>query len=207
MFKAVFIPLKKVKQHIISNRKMYLLSSVVAVVGIMLGIYLVLGEFMEAEIYTTTDLSLSEIILGERSSISLFFQNLWALILPFILIFLLWTNNYTKYLSFFYLGFQGILLGASLTSLILEKGIAGALNSLLIVLPINLMNFFVLISWLVVCHKKLAVSKLQHLSAMHSIKLFMPQIIGCVLGALFASFVYGFVYPLLLKTVIIVNAW
>ena len=206
MFGFIATPLKKVKKYIISNKKLYLLSIVVAVVGVALGVYMVLGEFMDAELYTTTDLELSEIILAERGFFELFFKNVWSLVLPFVLIFLLFTNNYTKFLSFFYLGYQGILLGASVASLIQESGLAGALNSLLVVIPINFINFFVIISWLVTCYKRLSVARLQRLSFKASLKLFFPQFLGCFLGALFAGLVYGLIYPLLLRSVIVVNA-
>ena len=161
---------------------------------------------MDAEIYTTTDLDLSEIILGERGALGLFFQNLWALVLPFLLIFLLMTNKWTAFLTFFYLGYQGILLGASVASVVGEFGFAGALNTILVIIPINLLNFFVLISWLITCYKRMKLAKIQRLSFLGSIKLFCPQIMGCFMGALFASAVYGFIYPLLLRSVIIVNA-
>jgi len=201
----IYAPIKKLKGHIKSNQKMYLIVSMLILMGIILGIYLVLSGFIDDIIYTSTDLDLSEIVLGERSNLSLFFLNFKSLIIPCLVIFLLYTNRYTGFLAYFYMGYQGILLGASVTSVIGEAGIAGALNSLLIILPINLLNFFIMTSFLVVCYKRLMIAKIQRLSFMYSIRLFIGSFLGCLLGAIFASFVYGFIYPILLKTAIVVS--
>lgn len=200
----IFTPLKKVKSHLLANKRLYLVSALIVLMGIVLGIYLVNGEYIDDVIYTTTDLDLSEVVLGEVGGFKLFFLNLKALIIPFIIIFILHTNKYTSFLSYFYLGYQGLLLGASISAVIGETGIAGGLNTLLIILPINLMNLYVIIAFLVVCYKRLTIARLQRLSFLYSTKLVSSQILGCLLGAIFASCVYGFVYPLLLKTAVVV---
>lgn len=199
------IPIKRVKDYIVSNKKLYLLCFVVILVGVFLGVYLIINEFMEENIYTRTDLTLSEIILGERSFFSLFFSNLATLLVPIIIIFALYTNKYTKILTYFYLAYQGLLLGASITSLISEYGLGGALNALIIVVPINLVNFFVVVSMLVVSYKRFKIAKLQRLSFGYSLKLFLMQYIGILVGAIFASLVYALLYPIILRTSVVVT--
>lgn len=199
------IPIKRVKDYIVSNKKLYLLCFVVILVGAFLGVYLILNEFMEENIYTRTDLTLSEIILGERSFFGLFFSNLATLLVPIIIIFALYTNKYTKILTYFYLAYQGLLLGASITSLISEYGLGGALNALIIVIPINLVNFFVLVSMLVVSYKRFKIAKLQRLGFGYSLKLFLLQYIGILVGSIFASLVYALLYPIILRTSVVVT--
>lgn len=198
-------PIKNLKKYIVTNKKLYLLSVVILLVGALVGGYLVLGELIDAEVYASADMELSEIILGERGFMSLLLQNLWALVVPLALIFLLFISKYTKVLSFFYLGYQGLLLGASIVSLISDSGLAGALNSILLIIPINFVNFFVLISWIVTCYKRLAVARVQHLSFGYSLRVFGVNFLTCLAGALFASIVYAFTYPLLLRSAIVVN--
>ena len=201
----MLIPIKRIKNYLVSNKKLYILSLVVCIVGVILGVILVTGEYIDGEIYTIADYELSEIILGERGFFSLFFQNLWPLLLSMLIIFLLFTNRYTCVLSFFYLGYQGLLLGATMVSLIQDSGIAGVLNGLLLVLPLNLVNFFVVVSLIVTVYKRLAIARLQRLKFWQSVKLFIPQLLWILLGAVFVSFVYALVYPLLLRSVIVVS--
>ena len=128
------------------------------------------------------------------------------LLVSSVIIFIFCLNNYTKLLAFIYLGYQGILLGSTITSVIAESGIAGILNSLVIIVPINLMNFFVIVSVLVVSMRCLEVRRSQHLSIFYAMKIFFTKFLVCVMGAVMCSFVYGFIYPILLKTMIIVSA-
>lgn len=200
----LFTPIKKIKSHVNINRRQYLIASLVLLMGIILGVYLVGGEYIEDIIYTTIDLDLSDVVLGEASGIKLFFMNFKALIIPFVIIFVLNVNRFTSFLSYFYLGYQGLLLGASISAVVGESGLAGLFNTLLIILPINVMNLFVMISMVVVCTKRMSISRSMRLSFAGSIKMFLPQYLGCVLGAIFTSIVYAFAYPLLLKTAIVV---
>ena len=201
-----FLSPARLRTYIKANRREFLFVSVLVVVGMILGVYLNLGGFIDDIIFSATDLNLAEIIVGEVSGFTLFFKNLWALVLPACLIFLMFTNSYTKFLAYVYMGYQGLLLGASVTSVISESGIAGVLNSLIIILPINIMNLFVLMSVLVVSLRCQLMRRANHLKFTYSIKIFFTKFMLCLVGAIFSSFVYGFIYPLLLKTVVVVSA-
>lgn len=201
-----FISPSRLRGYIKANKRQYLIVAVLIIVGMILGVYLNLGGFIDDIVFTATDLNLAEIIVGEVKGFTLFFKNLWALVLPACLIFLMFTNKYTKFLSYVYMAYQGLLLGASITTIISEGGIAGVLNSLIIILPINLMNLFVLMSVLVVSERCQSLRRSNHLKFSYSIKIFFTKFMVCLMGALFSSFVYGFIYPLLLKTVVVVSA-
>ena len=203
---ANFLSPSVIKKYVKSNNRSYLISLLVVLVGMILGVYLNLGGLIDDIIFSATDVSLSEIIVGEISGVSLFFKNFGVLLISSLIIFLLFTNNFTKLLAFVYLGYQGLLLGATITTVIAESGIAGILNSLVIIIPINAMNFFVLISVLVVCSKCLNLRKSQHLSFFHAIKIFFTKFLVCMIGAVVCSLIYGFIYPILLKTMIVVSS-
>ena len=200
----IFAPIRKIKSHVNMNRRQYLIATLILLMGVILGIYLVGGEYIEDIIYSTIDLDLSEVVLGETSGIKLFFLNFKSLIIPFFIIFVLYTNRYTSFLSYFYLGYQGLLLGASISAVVGEGGLAGLINTLLIILPINIMNLFVMVSMMVVCATRLAEARAKRLSLVGSVGVVGTQFLGCILGVIFTSLVYGFIYPLLLKTAIVV---
>lgn len=204
MISIINAPIKSIKNFIVSNKRIYLVSSIVIILGVILGLYLVLSEAIESEVYTTTDLELSEIVLGERGFFSLFFDNLWTILLPLVLIFLLNLTRFTSPLMFFYLAFQGILLGASVTTLISDNFVAGLLNSVFVIIPINIVNFFVVVSWMVVSYKRLIIAKQQRLSFVYSVRVFSKNFFAVLLGSVFASLCYAIIYPLLLKSFVVI---
>lgn len=201
-----FLSPSTIRKYIKANNRVYLLSLILVISGMIMGVYLNLGGMIDDIIFSATDISLSEIIVGEVGGFSLFFKNFWVLVISSVIIFLLFTNNYTKLLGFVYLGYQGLLLGATLTSVIGDGGLAGVLNSLVIILPVNAMNFFILISVLVVSSRCLAVRRSQRLSFLYAIRIFFTKFLMCLVGAVVCSLVYGFIYPILLKTMIIVSS-
>ena len=201
-----FLSPATIKKYIKANNRAYLTSVVIVMCGMVMGVYFNLGGFIDDIIFSAIDISLSEIIVGEVVGVSLFFKNFWALLISSLIIFLLFTNNYTKILAYVYLAYQGMLLGATITSVIGESALAGILNSFVIIIPVNAMNFFVLISVLVVSARCLSVRKSQKLSFVYALKIFFTKFLVCVVGALICSLVYGFVYPILLKTMIVVSS-
>lgn len=204
MKKIISFPIKKIKSFVFSNKKLFLIIALVLALGICLGAFLVINDSIEGEIYTTSDISLSDIIMGETGFFGLFFKNLWTLFVPLIIIFVLFSNNYSYPLSFFYLAFQGLLFGVSVSTLVLDSAVAGILNIVFVVLPINLINFFVLSSWVVVCYKRLKVARLQKLSLVYTTRVFFGNFLFVIFGAIFSSVCYGLLYPLLLKSVVVV---
>lgn len=200
-----FFNVKSLKSYIRANKKMYLLCLLIVFVGLALGVYLVLSENMEQDVYTTTSLSLGEIIVNDYSGVEAFFECFFHLLLPLCILFVLSLNKYSMILGHCYLGFQGLLLGASIASVIVSFGVAGCLNALFLMLPINLLNFCVIISGVTIFYRRRILANSQHIKFLPSLRLFLPKILYLVLGVVIVSIVYGFIYPLLLRSVIVAN--
>ena len=200
-----FFNVKSLKSYIRANKKMYLLCLLIVFVGLALGVYLVLSENMEQDVYTTTSLSLGEIIVNDYSGVEAFFECFFHLLLPLCILFVLSLNKYSMILGRCYLGFQGLLLGASIASAIMSFGVAGCLNALFLMLPINLLNFCVIISGVTIFYRRRILANSQHIKFLPSLRLFLPKILYLVLGVVIVSIVYGFIYPLLLRSVIVAN--
>ena len=128
-----FLSPTTIKKYIKANNRAYLTSVIIVICGMIMGVYFNLGGFIDDIIFSATDVSLSEIIVGEVGGVSLFFKNFWVLLISSLIIFLLFTNNYTKILAYVYLAYQGMLLGATITSVIGESALAGILNSFVII--------------------------------------------------------------------------
>jgi len=203
--KSQILSLKPIKRFMALNKKLYLLAALAATFGLVLGLVLAFSGGMESVIYSSTGSGLYEIIINDYSAFGLLAENLYRLLLPIIIIFLLSLSKYTSPLSYVYLGYQGCLLGASIVGLISSNGVMGVLNAIVMVLPINTLNFVVLISALVVFLKRLSLALSQRISLVHSLKIFMPKLVYVFVSALVVSMVYAFLYPLLLRSVIVIN--
>lgn len=196
---------KNISLFVSANKKLYFLSLVVFLIGLVLGVVLVSIEQMEEEVYSSVEISLVSIIKSDYSGFSLFISSLFRVLIPLVIIYILSLSRFTMWLGTLYYGYQATLLGASITTLVVSSGMAGLLNALFVVLPINFINFFLVASGLVIFLKRYKLAKFQRLSIFHSTKIFLPKILALLAGIVFSAFCYGFIYPFLLKSVVIIN--
>lgn len=204
MNSTIYAPIRQAKKFIISNSRLFLICALVVLLGFALGAYLVTSELAEDIVYAFSIAEISDVIIGEYSFLGLVLSNLKTLIVPMLIIFLMLTNRFTGVLSFFYLGYQGLLLGASVVSVLSDFGIGGVLVVLFLLLPMNLANFMVLISWLIVNYKRMQVARTQRLKLLYSLRVFFKPIIGVVVAGIIASIIYGVLYPMLLRSAVVV---
>lgn len=197
--------IKGVKRFIALNKRLYLLNLLVFIIGVVAGAILVLAGQMDETVYTSLEVSIVDIITSDYSGISLFFSGIVRLIIPITIIFVMFLTRYTSFLGYVYYAYQSLLLGGSVASLVTSSGVAGLINALFVVLPINLLNFFLISSSLIVFYKRLKLARLQKLTIIHSTKIFLPKIIAITVGVVFSAIIYGFIYPLLIRSMIIVN--
>lgn len=205
MINSQIFSLRPVSRFIKLNKKLYLIALAFSLLGLVFGVVFSMAGDFGGEVYASTSTSLYELIISDYSAFGLLWDNITRLILPLVILFVVTLSRFTFFLSYVYLGYQSALLGASLVGLVLEKGTAGIFNGIIVVLPINILNFFILISGLVIFLKRLSLQRTQRIKLVHSVKIFMPKLIYVFVGALFASVVYAFIYPLLLKSVLIIN--
>ena len=109
------------------------------------------------------------------------------------------------FLTFVYIAFQGFLFSQSLVAIILANGIEGVLTALFFIIPINILNFASLISFLVVCWHRLAFASSYSLGTKKSLKTFTKKYMLVLALCVVSSLIYGFVYPLLLRSVVVIN--
>ena len=202
---AILSPIRSIKKYVSANKKGYLFAGVLASLFLLVGVVLGATGEIEGGVYSSIEISLYEIITDDYSGFALLWSGLVRLLLPLLILFVLNLSRWTYFLGFVYLGYQSLLLGASLSGLIAENGFIGVLNGIVMVLPINILNFFIIISGLIIFSKRLNLATYQKLSLGHSLKIFFPKILALILGSIFSAVVFGFIYPLLLRSIIIVN--
>lgn len=194
-----------VKQSFWVSRKKYLFVAFVLLLGFALGAVLCVYGEGDAVIYSAGAEELDNIIIGEYQWWDSFSHNLTTLLLAVIILFAFSLTKVTFPLDFVYLAYQGYLFGSSTAGIILENGIRGALSALFIVLPINLLNYLCLVQALVTFWGRLLEASDKKQKLMPSLRGAKIGLMLCVLFVLVASLVYSVIYPLLLRTVVVVN--
>lgn len=135
---------ENIKQHLRDNVKAYILILFSVIIGIIVGIYLGVTGYKYTSLLTTGDKLMFDYITGTASYMSIFYSRISVCIISIIIIFVF---NLTYYLSFFnylYIGYQSALLVLSSIGIISLKGLAGIINVVLFLIPLNLLNLFIL---------------------------------------------------------------
>ena len=173
--------------------------------GILLGVVVSVGEGSSPKVFYTSSLSLYDIITNDYIKGELFLSSLAPLLLATIIIFVLSIKRISFFLTFVYIAFQGFLFSQSLVAIILANGIEGVLTALFFIIPINILNFASLISFLVVCWHRLSFASSYSLGTKKSLKTFTKKYMLVLALCVVSSLIYGFIYPLLLRSVVVIN--
>ena len=203
--KTIRVLKKSVRAELVENRQRYLVSLLVLLVGIVLGVVVTTAEGSDYNIYETNSLSLYDIITSDYEKMDLFLDCFGRLLLACAIIFVFSFKRISFLLSFVYLAFQGFLFSSSLVSVVSINGIEGVLSGLFFILPMNLLNFAVLIFFLCVCWKRLVFAGAYRLTFKKSVKLFAGKFFAVLVLCVLSSAIYGFIYPLLLRSIIVIN--
>ena len=108
-------------------------------------------------------------------------------------------------MNFVYLMYQGLLLGLSATGVIQENGLTGALNALIFISPVNLINLTIINYASALFIKRREYAQKFHKNFAESTSYYISELIGLIVGVSISSFLYGVIYPTILKSMIIIN--
>ena len=98
-----------------------------------------------------------------------------------------------------------MLLGGSLASVIIDYGITGTLNAIIFIAPVNLINLTILTYASALFIKRREYSKKFRKSLPQGVAYYLSEHIGLLLGIIVSCVIYGVIYPILLRSMIIVN--
>ncbi|MGN1259414.1 MAG: hypothetical protein ACI4T8_04250 [Christensenellales bacterium] len=195
----------EIKTFIKTNRTLFLVTIIFLCLGISIGVIIMLGDDASLNVLAKEGVELADIISGEYSSISLMFSCLFNCLLSCLIMLVLGLNKYTIYLNYVYITYQGLLLGASCTSIISLNGITGALNVFIFTLPVNILNMLVICLMQVVLLLRIAYSKKFKVRGVKSFSIYAKKFLLVLVLAVLSSVIYGFIYPILLRSIVVVN--
>lgn len=204
-YMANFVTKKNVFNLIKETKKYLLFLSFVVLAGIVVGVVVQTKTGASLEIYSANSVALADIISGTVKKSKLFFSAFLSLSFSVIILFVFSLTSVTSLLKPVYIFYQSILLGSSLTSLVLLKGVSGIINLLIFVLPVNILNFLSFIIFSAVLNLARKYAKNRHISFLNSLFFFKEYLLLVVVLVLFSCFLYGVIYPILVKSVVVIN--
>lgn len=201
---AIFKP-RDVKQFILSNKILFLVSLLFIFIGIVIGIIVEVTTTDTLTIFADSTASLAEIITGDYSASSLFFSCFKKIMLAVIILFVFSLTKFTSFLNYVYLAYQGMLVSMTATNLIYLNGITGALNVILFTLPVNLINLLLIAYASSLFIKRRELQKTYRKGFFQSFSTYSGQIIGLAVGVVISCTIYGVIYPLLLRSIVVIS--
>lgn len=196
---------KEVKNFILTNKMQIIVSFVLALVGVIVGVIIDIKSSSTISIGSSTKTTLIDLINGDYNTWGLFFYCFGKLFLSIMILFVFSLTAITSLLNYVYISYQGMLLGITVSGVMSEFGLAGTLNICLFIAPVNLINIAIIVfaSSLFIKRREYQKKFKKNLSA--TINDFSSSFIFLFIITILSSFIYGIIYPLLLRSFIIVN--
>lgn len=137
--------LEQLKYNLFCNRWKVLFFSCLFIFGLALGVFLAISSYDNCFLFKVEDLKIIKFLTCEISSFSLFFDRLFSLLLVVSIILLCSFHICLTFISCVILVYRAYIMGTVITYIIGCCGFSGALNVIIIILPIQIVINFLLV--------------------------------------------------------------
>ena len=128
----------------INRRKNYYFAFFLCIaVAIIISIVIIKTNDEYISVLSYTNKLYLEIVKGEVNLVALASKIYFVFSISLLIYFIVCLNYYTSLISYFIITYQTILLCLSIFSIISLYGIVGAINCIIIIIPINLFNLLI----------------------------------------------------------------
>lgn len=193
-----------IKEHIEKNKTIYLVLLFCFFIGLIAGLIIVISKASYFGLLNIKDKNMINIINGNVSLISDFWDCFLSFMFPLILIFLFSLNYYLSFVNFVIFSYQSTLLFLTCMALVESYSFLGFIKMLLLILPVNILYFLIMAFWLAACAEKAKISHKYNSFSMGFDYGFKLKVYISLIGVLVLSIVVGFILPLVLKTAIFI---
>lgn len=194
-----------VKLYIKKHSSLYTFYLIMFLVGVFFAVAISMSSNEYLKLLTKDNKILYSIINGTHSVGKLFWKELKIMIMPTLLVFLTSLSFYTSFFSFLIIAYQGAILTLSIFALVSTYTLSGVLNSLFLVLPINLLYIFILIIFASGCFKRSKEAKrVKKLSYGFKTNEFLYLVIFIIISIFIIAFIGSIIVPLFLKNAIFI---
>lgn len=130
----------------------------VFIIAFLIILFLLTGLFTALKItdmekaLKLVEFSFESLIDGDIYSFSFFIKRYSSILLVMALLFVFATNKITCFLGYLLIGYRAFLLALNCTLIVMNMGIGGAINSIIIILPCQLVQLILMsLFFLIVC--------------------------------------------------------
>ena len=200
-----FLIQDRVRWHFKDNKGSYCLVLFVAILGIIIGVYLSVTGYRYTSLLTASDKNMFDYITGTASYTSIFYSRLIDILICSVILVVLNLCIYTSFLSFMFLGYQMALIVLSSSAIISLYGLAGIINVVLFVVPINILNFIVMAVIVCLGVERARLQNTYKLKFFESFKQtsFIKGVLICFLIELVICILHSFILPLFIKSFVV----
>ncbi len=193
-----------IKEHIEKNKTIYLVLLFCFFIGLIAGLIIAITKASYLGLLYIKNKNMINIINGNISLISVFWNCFLSFIFPLVLIFLFSLNYYLSFINFVIFSYQSVLLFLTCMALIESYSFVGFLKMLMLILPVNILYFLIMAFWITACAERAKISHKYNLFSAGFDYGFKIKLYISLIGVLALSIIVGFILPLILKTAIFI---
>ena len=192
--------------HLKKNYAVLIWVAVFCVVGIVIGLALVFGPKSYLNLLTAKNQNMLGYISGSASVFKLFWSRLFSSLFAMLIIFVFSLNYYTSFFSFFYFSYQSAVCTLVCGTLIGYQGFSAVLNTILLIVPSNLilLSLLALVFSVFFNRAKRQIKYKQGFANSFSQSNFWQLSLICVLAVIALNILISLVVPLLLKGIYLI---
>lgn len=194
------------KSHLKRNLAVLIWVAIFCLIGLIVGLILLFGDKSYLSLLTTKNQNLLGYISGSTSIFANFFSRIAICIFALMIIWLFCLNYFSSFFAYIYFAYQSAICTIVCGTLISYQGFAAVINSILIIIPSNI----VLLSILAIVFssfkeraKNAYVYKQSFAFSFKQSNFTLFLALG-LLAILALNIVFGLVFPLILKGIYLI---
>lgn len=188
------------------HRWIYITSIFFVVAGILVGVCLALRGETGSSILSFSDKHYLSYLKGSANLHQIFLSNMKNILLASIIVFASSMSVFSVWIGLIYIAYQSVLMILTMGSLVFEFGASGAINSVLLVFPFNLVIMLVLC--LILCMGygffRTNTKTNSGLFSLNHDKYIVAKVLFAIVAEIAVCIILSFIVPFVLKNCIIV---
>ncbi len=133
------------------NKLKFFIITFLIVLFLLTGLFTALKVTNLEKALKLVEFSFESLMDGDVYKLSFFFKRLASILLVMALLFLFSMNKFSAVLGFMLIGYRSFLLALNCTLIVMYMGVGGALNSIVIILPCQLLQLILMSILFIVC--------------------------------------------------------
>ena len=136
------------------NKKTCFFIFIVALLGILTGVFTAINYCNGATLINFNDFSLCKYLSGELGSLELFFSRFFSYTIVVLIVTISSFSVFILPVNFFLIAYRGYLLSLNVSIMVIMYGVGGIMTGIFIILPCQLLSLFLICAYVCVANNK-----------------------------------------------------